>query len=169
MLNELLVQNLPAFANDIKINLGNLLNSTILNDKQKALLSATLLLNDKRKEDFNQVVVLSSLNDTEKTATEKAFAIMNMNNVYYRFLHSVENHEYEKMPAKLRMQAIGNHGIESVDFELMALAISAVNGCGRCMDSHEKVLRQKGVSAELIQETIKFAAVLHARNVILSL
>lgn len=167
MLNELLTQSIPPFANDIKINMGNLLNATILNDKQKALLAASLLLNDKKEEDFNAVVTLGNLNETEKTAAQKAFAIMNMNNVYYRFLHSVENHEYEKMPARLRMQAIGNHGIESIDFELMALAISAVNGCGRCMDSHEKVLKQKGVSAEIIQETIKFAAVLHARNVII--
>lgn len=166
MLNELLTQSIPPFANDIKINMGNLLNAKILSEKQKALLAASILLNDKKEEDFNAVVTLGNLNEIEKTAAQKAFAIMNMNNVYYRFLHSVENHEYEKMPAKLRMQAISNHGIESIDFELMALAISAVNGCGRCMDSHEKVLKQKGVSAEIIQETIKFAAVLHARNVI---
>jgi alkyl hydroperoxide reductase subunit D len=166
MLNELLTQSIPPFANDIKINMGNLLNAKILSEKQKALLVASILLNDKKEEDFNAVVTLGNLNEIEKTAAQKAFAIMNMNNVYYRFLHSVENHEYEKMPAKLRMQAISNHGIESIDFELMALAISAVNGCGRCMDSHEKVLKQKGVSAEIIQETIKFAAVLHARNVI---
>ena len=63
---------------------------------------------------------------------------MGMNNIYYRFLHLVEDGEYQTMPARLRMNIIGNPGIDKLDFELLSLAVSAVNGCGLCVTSHEK-------------------------------
>ena len=65
---------------------------------------------------------------------------MAMNNVYYRFVHLASNPEYGTLPAKLRMNIIASHGIEKADFELFSLAVSAMNGCGLCIDSHEKVL-----------------------------
>ena len=45
------------------------------------------------------------------------------------------------MPAKLRMNVIGSPGIDKADFELFGLAVSAMNGCGMCIDSHEKAVR----------------------------
>ncbi len=42
------------------------------------------------------------------------------------------------------MDVIGRPGIDKADFKLMSLAVSAVNGCGLCIDSHEKVLKQAG-------------------------
>ena len=65
---------------------------------------------------------------------------MGMNNVYYRFTHLVGG-DYPKMPAKLRMNVMARPGVEKVDFELWSLAVSAINGCGMCMESHEKVVR----------------------------
>ena len=85
-----------------------------------------------------------------------------MNNVYYRFLHLVSEKEYQTMPAGLRMSVIGNPGIPKADFELMSLAVSAINGCGLCIDSHEKVLRKEGVTAQAIQSAVRIAAVLQA-------
>ena len=41
---------------------------------------------------------------------------------------------------------IGKPGVDKVDFELWCLAVSAINGCGLCVDSHENVLREKGVT-----------------------
>jgi alkyl hydroperoxide reductase subunit D len=87
---------------------------------------------------------------------------MGMNNIYYRFLHLSSNPEYGQLPGRLRMSVIGNPGIEKADFELFSLAVSAVNGCGLCVDSHEKVIRQHGISAEGIQSAVRIAAVLHA-------
>ena len=68
-----------------------------------------------------------------QTAARAAAAIMGMNNIYYRFLHLVEDAEYQTMPARLRMNVIGNPGIDKLDFELLSLAVSAVNGCGLCV------------------------------------
>lgn len=63
-----------------------------------------------------------------------------MNNVYYRFVHLASNEEYNTMPAKLRMNTIGSHGTDKNDFEHYSLAISAINRCGMCIDSDEKLL-----------------------------
>jgi len=87
---------------------------------------------------------------------------MAMNNVYYRFVHLSSNKEYGQMPAKLRMNVIGQPGIEKDDFELFSLAVSAMNGCGLCIDSHEKVLRQHGVAADVIQTAARVGAVIKA-------
>jgi alkyl hydroperoxide reductase subunit D len=66
------------------------------------------------------------------------------------------------MPAKLRMNVLGSPGIDKADFELFSLAVSAMNGCGLCIDSHEKVLRSHGVGAEIIQTAARLAAVVKA-------
>ena len=87
---------------------------------------------------------------------------MAMNNVYYRFTHLAANKEYATMPARLRMNVIGAPGIDKVDFELFSLAVSAMNGCGMCIDSHEAVLKKAGVTAEVIQGAVRIAAVMQA-------
>lgn len=43
-----------------------------------------------------------------------------------------------------------------------SLAMSAINGCGMCMDSHEKPLRKHAVSAPAVQSAVRIAAVVHA-------
>jgi lipoyl-dependent peroxiredoxin subunit D len=102
------------------------------------------------------------LSDAELSATRAAAAIMGMNNVYYRFLHLVEDEEYKSLPARLRMNVIGNPGIGRLDFELLSLAVSAVNGCGLCVTSHERKLREGGITREAIQSAVRIAAVIHA-------
>ena len=66
------------------------------------------------------------------------------------------------MPARLRMNALAKPGVGKADFELWSLAVSAVNGCGLCIESHEKVLREHAVSREAIQAAVRIAAVVHA-------
>ena len=53
-------------------------------------------------------------------------------------------------------------GIDRADFELFSLAVSAMNGCGMCIDSHEKVLQQHEVKAETIQSAARIAAIMQA-------
>jgi alkyl hydroperoxide reductase subunit D len=87
---------------------------------------------------------------------------MAMNNVYYRFVHLASNKTYASLPAKLRMSVIGNPGVPKADFELWSLAVSAINGCGMCIDAHEKVLRETGVETAAIQTAVRFAAILQS-------
>jgi alkyl hydroperoxide reductase subunit D len=84
-----------------------------------------------------------------------------MNNIYYRFTHLVGG-DYPTLPARLRMNVMLRPGVERVDFELWSLAVSAVNGCGMCMESHEKVVRQAGLTQEQVQAAVRIAAVVHA-------
>ncbi len=60
------------------------------------------------------------------------------------------------------MNAIGAPGIDKADFELFSLAVSAQNGCGMCIDAHERILTQHNVSAETIQAAARIAAVMKA-------
>jgi lipoyl-dependent peroxiredoxin subunit D len=95
-------------------------------------------------------------------AAKAAASIMAMNNVYYRATHLIGDETYATLPAKLRMSIIGRPGVDTVDFELWCLAVSAVNGCGYCLESHEKVIREAGLSRELVQEALRIAAVINA-------
>jgi alkyl hydroperoxide reductase subunit D len=72
--------------------------------------------------------VAGKLDETTANAARGAAAIMAMNNVYYRFVHLASNAEYGTLPAKLRMNFLGQHDTDKDDFELYSLAISAMNG-----------------------------------------
>ncbi len=88
---------------------------------------------------------------------------MGMNNIYYRALHIMHNgEEYRTLPARLRMTVIGNPGVDKTDFELWSTAVSAVNGCGMCIDAHEAELKKHGVTNVQIQAALRIAAVVHA-------
>jgi lipoyl-dependent peroxiredoxin subunit D len=92
---------------------------------------------------------------------------MAMNNVYYRAKHLIGDESYGSIPARLRMQIIAKPGVDKGDFELWCLAVSAVTGCGVCLESHEKTLRGTGFTREQVHETLRIAAVVHAAAVTL--
>ena len=60
------------------------------------------------------------------------------------------------------MNVIGKPGVEKVDFELWSLAVSAINGCGICLESHEKAVRHGGLGQEQVQAAVRIAATVHA-------
>jgi alkyl hydroperoxide reductase subunit D len=74
----------------------------------------------------------------------------------------MKNPEYRTLPARLRMNIIANPGVDKSDFELWCTAVSAVNGCGMCLDAHEEELRKRQVSNVAIQAAIRIAAVVNA-------
>ncbi|MGH8400552.1 MAG: carboxymuconolactone decarboxylase family protein, partial [Gammaproteobacteria bacterium] len=102
------------------------------------------------------------LDTVELDGARAAAAIMAMNNIYYRFTHLVGDPEYATLRANLRMSVMAKPGIDKNDFELASLAVSAINGCGACMSSHEKVLREHGVGSQTVQSAVRIAAVIHA-------
>jgi lipoyl-dependent peroxiredoxin subunit D len=158
---------IPDYARDLKLNLGSVLSASGapgLNDRQiwaVALTSAIASRNTAFTRSL-ETVAAGYLDAAHLQAARTAAAIMGMNNIYYRFLHLVEDPEYQSMPARLRMNVLANPGIDKLDFELLALAVSAINGCGLCISSHEKKLRQHDISREMIQSTVRIAATVHA-------
>ena len=109
----------------------------------------------------------ATLDAVNANAARSAAAIMGMTNIYYRFLHLVENDEYATLRAGLRMNVMAQHGGDKIGFELASIAVSAINGCGKCIASHEKVLRQHELSAQAVQSAVRIAAVVHAVAVVL--
>jgi lipoyl-dependent peroxiredoxin subunit D len=169
MTMQTLKDRLPDYARDIKLNLGSLAAEPVLTEQQKAGAFIVSAIASRNPEviaaidaEFGHKLEPAALN-----AAKAAAAIMAMNNIYYRFLHLAENDEYSKLPAKLRMNVIANPGTSRTDFELWSLAVSAVNGCGKCVTAHEKVLRDGGISAEQVQAAVRIAAVVHAAAVTL--
>jgi alkyl hydroperoxide reductase subunit D len=155
---------LPDYAKDLRLNIGSLVNDQMLGDQRKY----GLLLACAHGTGYRPIVaaaeaeVEGKLSEAVANAARSAAAVMAMNNVYYRFVHLCSNPEYGTLSAKLRMNAIATHGIEKDDFELFSLAVSAMNGCGMCIDSHERVLQQHGVKAETVQAAARIASVVKA-------
>jgi len=158
---------IPDYARDLKLNLGSVLSpagAPGLNGPQlwSVALAAAIAARNPQFTRALEAVAADHLDAPYLQAARAAAAIMGMNNVYYRFLHLVQDPEYASLPARLRMNVIGSPGIPRLDFELLALAVSAVNACGLCITSHEQKLRADGVSREMIQSVVRIAAVVHA-------
>ena len=157
-------ETLPDYAKDLRLNISSLLSDQMLGDNRKY----GLLLACAHGTGYRPIVaaaeaeVAGKLDDAYANAARAAAAVMAMNNVYYRFVHLASNPVYGTLPAKLRMNVIGQPGIDKADFELLSLAVSAQNGCGMCIDSHERVLSQHGVNADVIQAAARVAAVMTA-------
>ena len=162
-----LKQRLPDYAKDLRLNLDSVLSESGaagLNPKQIAIVALASAISARHAPLTEAIVerVSATLSDAEADAARAAAAIMAMNNIYYRFTHLVGNAEYASLRAGLRMNVMANPGCEKIDFELASLAVSAVNGCGMCMESHEKTLKKHDVPALAIQSAVRIAAVLHA-------
>jgi alkyl hydroperoxide reductase subunit D len=164
MLLKELADTLPEYAKDLRLNLSSIINDQTLGEERKLglLLSCAHGSGYKPLVDAAEAEIMGKLEDKVANAARGAAALMAMNNVYYRFVHLVANPEYGTMPAKLRMNLIGSHGIAKEDFELFSIAVSAMNGCGMCMESHERVILQHGVKPETIQSAVRIGAVLKA-------
>ena len=166
---EQLRELIPDYAKDIRLNLGSLANETTLTDQQKwgAFLASAIAIGQPQVVKAFEQEAATRLTPQAIDAVRAAAAIMAMNNVYYRSLHLLSNHEYQTLRAGLRMNVLANPGVEKVDFELWSLAVSAINGCGMCLDSHEVELKKHGVPALNIQAALRIASVVAAASAIL--
>ena len=161
---QTLKDRLPEYAKDLKLNLSTLASESVLDEGKKAGTFVASAIASRNAEVIRATLVEfgPKLEPAALKAAQAAAAVMAMNNVYYRFTHLIEAEEYAKLPAKLRMNVMANPGTAREDFELWSLAVSAINGCGKCLVAHERVLREAGVSAEQIQAAVRIAAAVHA-------
>jgi len=161
---EQLLSSIPEYAKDLKLNLQNIVKQQELTEQQTwgtVVACATAARNPQ--------VLAALLAEAEPhlqpvamEAAKGAAAIMGMNNIFYRFQHLSEHEKYSTMPARLRMNFMRSHGSDPLDFELWCLAVSAINGCGKCIVAHDRTLREKGVSEEVVMAAVRIAAVIHA-------
>ncbi len=161
---EQLLNAVPEYAKDLKLNLGSVMRQPELTPQQAWGTAVACAIAAR-----NPQLLAAILDEAAKTLNEQALfgakaaaSVMGMNNIFYRFRHLSSNPKYGTMPARLRMQVIAKHGADPVDFEIWCLAVSAINGCGVCVDSHENVLREKGVNEETVLAAIRIASTIHA-------
>lgn len=167
---DALIDSLPTSAKDLKLNYSSLVrNNTELTTQQ---LWGTVVASAIATRNAALTAAVLEAATTQITpqaveAARAAAAIMSMNNIFYRFHHLSSNPKYATMPARLRMNGLRGHGVDEIDFELWSLAVSAINGCGKCVDAHENVIREKGASEELVLAVVRVAAVVHAIGAVL--
>jgi alkyl hydroperoxide reductase subunit D len=161
---EVIREGLPEAMRDIKLNLQAVMQVATLSSAQRygvAIATAA----SARDALLRDALIADARGEIEPGVIEDAIAaaaLMAMTNVYYRFRHLVGKPSYTEMPARLRMNRLAHPAASKLDFELFALAVSAVNGCETCVKAHERVLVAGGITEEQIHDAVRLAAVVHA-------
>jgi alkyl hydroperoxide reductase subunit D len=168
---EALRATLSEEARDIKLNLQAVLQPGTLSPAQRwgvAIASAIAArhpgLTDALVEDARAEVEPAVVEDARAAA-----ALMAMNNVYYRFRHLVGKPSYAEKPARLRMNRLVKPAGSKLDFELVCLAVSAINACEACIQAHEKVVIEGGLTEDHVHDAVRIASVVHATAVALEM
>lgn len=156
---------LPAYAKDTKLNLGSVIGTLGQNLTEQQHWGAVLAVAaGTRSPAVIPALAAEARAHLSPEAADAALAaasVMAMNNVYYRARHLLHG-AYDDVRAGLRMQVIGAPGVDKVDFELWCLAVSAINGCGQCLESHEHVVREAGMTREAVNDGLRIASVVAA-------
>jgi alkyl hydroperoxide reductase subunit D len=154
---------------DTRLNLQAVLEGGSLTPEQRwgvAVGSAYAARNERLKEAMINEAKKALANAEPVIEDARAAAsLMGMNNVYYRFRHMIGKESYSTKRPGLRMNRMAQVLTNKVDFELVCLAISAINGCEMCVQSHEKVVLEGGLSDDQIHDAVRIAAVIHAAAV----
>ena len=164
-----LLERIPTYAKDLRLNITAVLRQTDMNAQQLWGTAVASALASRNPELTRTILAEAAPHLTPEAleAAKSASAIMGMNNIYYRFQHLSGNEKYKTMPARLRMNVIRSHGVPQADFELWCIAVSAINGCATCVAAHERVVLEKGVTEEAILSAIRIASVIHGLAAVL--
>jgi alkyl hydroperoxide reductase subunit D len=158
---ENLKDAVPEYAKDLKLNLGSITRTTLLNEEQlwgTLLASAAATRNTQVLQEIGDEAA-DNLSGEAYQAALGAASIMGMNNVFYRGRGFLQG-QYDDLRPGLRMNIIANPVVDKANFELWSFAVSSINGCPDCLSAHEHTLREAGVSRETIFEALKVAAIL---------
>jgi alkyl hydroperoxide reductase subunit D len=142
-----------------------------MNRKEAAMMALSVAVNEKNGvliNAFDQMARKEGASDAEIAEVHTCTALMVTNNVFYRFRHYMhDNVFYNNTPAGLRMSSMMNPVMGKELFELMSLMVSALNGCERCVTSHEHSVRQHGASEARVYDAIRLGAVIRSLSVII--
>ncbi|WJZ02879.1 carboxymuconolactone decarboxylase family protein [Corynebacterium freiburgense] len=154
-----LKSSLPEYAKDLKLNLGTLSRSTLLNEQQ---LWGTFLASAAATR--NEAVLSEIMDEAKQYLSEEAInaafgaaSVMAMNNVAYRAKNWLGD-DYAQVKFGLRMNIISKPGVEKADFELWSMAVSTINGCEHCSVAHDNTVRAEGLTKEQVWEAVRIAA-----------
>lgn len=159
------------YLRDLKLNVSTTLGSSNLTRKEAYLLALSVAVNEKNAPliaAFEAKAQNEGATDEEIAETHACASLMSANNIFYRFRHFMHMTEYyNKQPAGLRMSTMMNPTMGKGLFELMSLMLSAVNGCERCVASHEHSVKEHGADEPRIYDSIRLGAVIKSLCVVI--
>jgi alkyl hydroperoxide reductase subunit D len=160
---SLLEKGNSRYVRDLKLNLTSTLTSAHLSEKECALVALSIAVNN------NNGILINFLERValEKGATAEEIAeaagcasLLALNNVFYRFRHFTGKEKYTQIPARVRMQLMSSPVTGKEFFELMSIAVSAVNGCEMCVNAHEKSILALGSTEERVFDAVRIASII---------
>jgi len=157
----------PKYLRDLKLNLKSTLKSEHISEKELLLMALALSTNSKSpvlSQSFLNQCIQAGASREEIGDTLACASLMAANNVFYRFRHFMQDEKYNSTPARFRMNIMMSPAIGKELFELISLAVSAVNGCEMCVRSHEQSLREMGCSQERIFDAIRLASIIESSS-----
>ena len=160
---NLLEEGKSRYLADLKINFKNSLESEFLTKAEIALLGVSIAANAGNTTLSQFFVQQAKEEGSSNEAIAEAVAcasLLSANNVLYRFRHFSKKEKYNEIPARIKMNIMGRPVSGKEFFELMSLAVSAVNGCEMCVNAHEASLIELGTKEERIFEAVRLASVI---------
>ena len=158
---ELLEKGESRYLRDLKLNLTSTLTSEHLSAKECALIGLSSAINNNNKiltQFFTRYAEEQGATAAETAEAAGCASLLASNNVFYRFRHFTQKEKYSQIPARIRMQIMMKPVTGKEFFELMSLAISAINGCEMCVNAHEDSLIKMGTTEDRIFDAVRIAS-----------
>lgn len=159
------------YLRDLKLNVAAVLKGKNLSAKESALLALATAANEKNDvliTAFEAMSAKEGANAEEIAEAHACASLLSLNNVFYRFRHYMHGNEYyNNTPAGIRMSIMMSPALGKEFFELMSIAVSALNGCEQCVTSHEHSVKALGTSEARIYDTVRLAAVIKSLCVVI--
>ena len=159
------------YIKDLKLNVSGVLGSNNMTRKEACLLALAVVVNERHDlliTAFEQLATKEGATTDEIAETHGCASLMGVNNIFYRFKHYMHDVEfYNKQPAGLRMSLMMNPAMGKPLFELMSLVVSAVNGCEKCVTSHEHSVKEQGADEPRIYDAIRLGAVIKGLSTVI--
>jgi len=153
------------YLRDLKLNLSSTLTSEHLSNKECGLIALSTAINNNNLplvKYFTSYAIENGAADADVAEATGCASLLAANNIFYRFRHFTQKEKYTQIPARIRMQLMMKPVTGKEFFELMSLAISAVNGCEMCVNAHEDSLIKLGTTEERIFDAVRIASLVTA-------
>lgn len=162
---DLLEAGESKYLRDLKLNFNSTLASEHLSAKEIGLLGLSTAVNNNNKPLINFFTAFAQKNEATKEEIAESVSCASLlasNNIFYRFRHFTQKEKYTQIPARIRMQIMVKPVTGKEFFELLSLAVSAINGCEMCVNAHEDSLIKLGTTEERIFDAVRIASLVTA-------
>ncbi len=162
---ELLEKGNSRYLRDLKLNFSSTLTSEHLTEKEAALIGLSTAVNNANETlsaFYSRKAEEAGASPEDIAEAAACASLLSSNNIFYRFRHFTQKEKYTQIPARIRMQIMMKPVTGKEFFELLSLAISAVNGCEMCVNAHEDSLIKLGTTEERIFDAVRIASLVTA-------